>query len=264
MQWNLCLGNLWTSLFLLKLQQQQKPSFETEAAHMTRWSYFPPLVILKMKLPLAVKEHRQSLLGMLDLCQPCNHTEHFLSVSSQFLSQLLILLFMLYWFRACRTLPHFLKSEGESAFPADFLLISCTRVCTLSAVSCFWFWLLTINMGGGDLLPLSSRAFTLFSPSAVWDLCPDFWSGFLWKSWCMWLFVACHCPFWTKKKLGSPKGATSLGASSSWQYFRRRKAAMWLYYRSENHYLLSAESWNNCCIHAWIRSSVFDFWVFAK
>lgn len=231
---------------------------------MMRCSSFPPLVVLKVKLPLAVN----SLGSTGRACQVCltfvspviTQEGHFSSVSSQSLSQLIIFLFMLCWFRACRALPHCLKWAGEWAFPADFLLTSCTRVCALSAVSCFWFWLLAVNWGGGGLLPLSSRVFALFSPSAVWDLYPGFRNGFLWRSWCMWLFPACHCPCWTtKKKLDSPKGPTSLGGSSSWHYFRRGKAAAWLYYRSENHYLLSAESWDTCCIHAWIRSSVSKF-----
>lgn len=75
-------SNPWISSLLFILQQQQKPSFETEAAHMKRCSSFPRLVILKGKLPLAVSSLRstgRAHRGVLELSHISSHTEgHFL------------------------------------------------------------------------------------------------------------------------------------------------------------------------------------------
>lgn len=53
-------SNPWVSSFLFTLQQQQKPSFETEAANMKRCSSFPRLVTLKVKLSLAIPSLRST------------------------------------------------------------------------------------------------------------------------------------------------------------------------------------------------------------
>lgn len=56
-----------------------------------------------------------------------------------------------------------------------------------------------------------------------------------------------------KKSLTLPKDLLHLeaaAAAAADTILGGGKAAAWLYYRSENHYLLSAESWDTCCIHA--------------